>query len=208
MCCCGGGDLARAALERQRRIELVRTIVDPSFQRFAGRPPAEAAANDALYPFDRIHATAERAAGFDPELLVFLWSRLSDPDAAVRYWALKGLQLRSVTLAETEREQLHACLADESPSVRIAAAEVLARQTDPADRSAAWALLVAQADPTRDGMVPATAALEAMSNLRAPNTAIRAQLAALPREGPSPDARYNSYLGRLIETILAAHPAN
>jgi arylsulfatase A-like enzyme len=64
------------------------------FARAAGRSPYDLARDGDRYPFDRVFAAAERAAGFDPKDVPALTASLSDPDAAVRWWAAVGLQVR------------------------------------------------------------------------------------------------------------------
>jgi arylsulfatase A-like enzyme len=91
--------------------------------RFGATPPHEAVRKDPKsYPLERILDAAELASRGEPACLELL----KDDDSAVRFWGAIG----GVVLGEKARpaeERLAKALSDPSPSVRVAAAEALAR---------------------------------------------------------------------------------
>lgn len=95
--------------------------------RFGDEPPYDAVRRDpALYPFDRIAATADLAIERNPKNLDELSQRAEDPDPAVRWWAVAGFAM----LGEEARPALmtaEKALHDPNASVRVAAADALAR---------------------------------------------------------------------------------
>jgi arylsulfatase A-like enzyme len=88
-----------------------------------GQVPYEMAAQDELYPLEKILAAAELVGrpGAGPELA----AALKADDSAVRYWGAVGLLAMGVD-AEPHRRALEAALADSSPFVQITVAEALA----------------------------------------------------------------------------------
>jgi hypothetical protein len=86
--------------------------------------PWDLARDAEAYPQERITAAAVLVGREDA--LEDQTELLSDPDAAVRYWAAVGLAASGRSPAKS-REALHTALADPSAVVRIAAAGALAR---------------------------------------------------------------------------------
>ncbi len=78
------------------------------------------------FPLERIMQTAEVASAGRPESLPELSSRLRDPDSAARYWAATGCAVLGKG-AKSAAPALQQALGDQSPSVRVAAAEALCR---------------------------------------------------------------------------------
>jgi uncharacterized sulfatase len=99
----------------------------------AGRTPPYSMARqgESVYPLGRI-LEAALAAQQGPAALSKLTELLGDDDAAVRYWAATGL-LALGEQAGGAADALRKALSDDSPNVRIAAAEALARQGSPAE---------------------------------------------------------------------------
>lgn len=172
--------------------------------RSRGSTPYELARDAEHYPFEHLFAAAELATGGDREARPEVKALLADPDAAARYWGAIGLLCRGEDAVRASRPELLAALRDESPLVAVAAAEVLGRFGDPDEQRTAVARLLELAPWTADGDVfvslAALNALDRLGELVAPTAdAIR----ALPREGgASPDARYDSYVGRVLDRIL------
>ncbi|NIM47675.1 MAG: sulfatase-like hydrolase/transferase [Gemmatimonadales bacterium] len=93
--------------------------------RAEGRMPIEVTGSDAIYPVARILETADLAGrGVSP--LPQLLEALADEDAAVRYWGATGLAALGGDAAPAV-PALRLRLQDESPAVRLAAAEVMCR---------------------------------------------------------------------------------
>lgn len=96
--------------------------------RFKSEPPYDAIRREPQsYPFARILAAAELAASTTPasaDEQTRLLEMASDDDAAVRYWAIRGLVNRCGD--DKCQAALVAALKDDAPAVRITAAEALA----------------------------------------------------------------------------------
>jgi uncharacterized sulfatase len=99
---------------------------------------------------------------------------------------------------------LHKALADASPFVRIPAAQALGQFGEPADLDKALPVLLEQADWTKGSVFTGIAALNALGALGPKAASASATIKALPDKGPSPDARYNSYIPRLLADLTAA----
>jgi uncharacterized sulfatase len=171
-----------------------------------GVTPYELGHDDTLYPLQRVLKTAEIASLRDASLTPDLIDRLGDPDAAVRYWAATGLLVRGHNAYVDAATKVRPLLDDPSPSVRIAAAEVVGRYgTDPeADRAVAVLLHTAQGQE-RDEYV-ACAALQAIDNLLTERPdAVRPharEISALPLpSGKGVNARAKEYPARLKMTL-------
>ena len=91
-------------------------------RRTAGGSPYEFV-RQADYPHRRIVAAAQ-LVGQGPEACDELATRLADADSAVRYWAATGLAALGPD-ARPAADALTQALDDESPNVRLAAAEAL-----------------------------------------------------------------------------------
>ena len=97
---------------------------------------------------------------------------ISDRDASVRYWGVMGLAKYAAAVEAKDggrtavRSTLHPLLKDDSPSVRIAAAETLGRFGEP---QRALPVLIAALDDPRDAVrVEAVRALENLGEAARP----------------------------------------
>ena len=127
----------RDAIERMRK-ELDRWIVESrdvgflpeaeAWRRSAGTTPYEIAKNSKLYPQRKL-LEAAMLVGSGQETLNQLTALLSDRDSAVRYWAAVGLAALGEKAAPA-RSALVKSLGDSSITVRIEAANALARSGD------------------------------------------------------------------------------
>lgn len=201
-----------------------------------GAPGPRVSTPTPVAPTER-SASAERlvsaaglgATGSDPETPETLNALLTDPDAAVRFWGVQAVRVRGAALRAACTPRLRALLADPSPSVRIAAAQVLADSTAASgsvgagasgsdstkagtaageDDAAALATLARCLDPADSGFFASLAALEAIDSLGERAKPLHATLAALSWKGTAPHARYQSYPARLITSITGvAAPA-
>jgi len=160
------------------------------------------------HPFGRVFDAAERASNLDREALPELRTLLTDSDSAVRYWAALGHLMRGREAVGSGRSALHAALQDPSPYVRIAAAQCLAQYGGAPDRAAALDVLKQLAPPKTNGVFVATAALEAIDALGTQAASLYADVRALDPRGPSPDARFDAHLPKLIENILSRDRPN
>ncbi len=95
--------------------------------RFGDEPQYAAVRRDpSLYPFERIAAAADLANRRDPSSAPALADLLTDSDPAVRYWGAVGLGALGDAASATVGS-LNTALNDESPTVRVAAADALCR---------------------------------------------------------------------------------
>lgn len=195
----------RAAQQAQ-----ARAIRDPGFlpeaelhTRRPGVSPHDFARDDKAYPFERVFATAELAAGLNPADSSRLIPLLDDPDSAVRHWAVRGLAIRGADSVRSATPRLRSMLADTAKPVAIVAAEALARHGAPEDRAAALDLIGRLADPARNDYFTSLAALTALDDLGLAAAQLHAAARAFPREHPAPpDSRYGNYPGRVLAHAL------
>lgn len=89
--------------------------------RAKGKMPYDFAADDSIYPMERILKVADMV-GRGPDYINELAAALSDEDSAVRYWAATGLAALG-SQAYPARHELNEALNDEWPWVRFATAE-------------------------------------------------------------------------------------
>jgi arylsulfatase A-like enzyme len=122
-------------------------------------------------------------------------------EPAVRYWIGVGLIRDEAEGVAVGRVWLHQSLADESPSVRIVAAEALGRFGNNEDLALALPVLLEHANAEQHGVYNAVAALNAIDRLGEKADSIRDQVAKLPRKDPKAPERTAAYCDRLIQKI-------
>ncbi|MGV3484345.1 MAG: sulfatase-like hydrolase/transferase [Planctomycetaceae bacterium] len=169
--------------------------------RSEGTTPYDMAHDDSKYALDRILAAAELASGLETTDTPALAALLKDTDSAVRYWAALGLLMRGEAAVTANADSLRTALSDDSPDVRIVAAQAIGLHGDQTARAAALQTLESLAAPQNHGVLvamPALAAIEALEELAKP---LHGTIARMKPQGPSPDRRYDSYVPRLIANI-------
>lgn len=123
----------QAALRRMRQesIDWMKRTHDlgllPEYEmhrRAEGRTPYDVALDELSNPLDRLLAAAQLANRMDPACTADLIALLKADDAAVRHWGALGLVALGEKAAPAE-QPLREALRDDSPNVRIAAAEGL-----------------------------------------------------------------------------------
>ncbi|MCW5553903.1 MAG: sulfatase-like hydrolase/transferase [Verrucomicrobiae bacterium] len=169
--------------------------------RSQGSTPYELARDEAKYPLKRIVATAELASNLQPDALPELRKLLTDPDSAVRYWAALGFLMRGQSAAQQNEDTMRAALKDASPYVRIVAAEALGLHGQERDRASALTVLRELAPPEKNGVFVSMSALAAIEALGEKAASLHEFIRGLNPNGPSPDARFDSYVPRLIQNI-------
>lgn len=131
-----------------------------------GVTPFELGHDPEHYDLDRILETAEMASQRDEKFTQQLVDRIGDPDAAVRYWALTGLVVRGESgfqpNVQPVRERL---LTDDSPTVRIAAAELVGRYDNTRAAGKAVEVLIELANYENSSEYAATHALLVLDEL-------------------------------------------
>ncbi len=167
--------------------------------RSAGTTPYDLGHDTARYPLERILSTADVASGLQAAAIPILKQTLADSDDVVRYWAALGLLMRGAAGVQAGHAELVAALDDPWPSVRIVAAEAIARFGAAAVQQRALALLQGYGDWSRNPVFVTMAALNALDELGERGEAIKAELRRLPQKGPLPDPRYGEYVPRLLK---------
>ncbi len=194
--------------------DLVLRIRDVGFlpegeihSRSHGESPYDMARDDDRYPLDRILKAAENATrpleasgSLDP-----LEAAIHDSDSAVRYWGALGVLMRGEMGVSEARRELRVALKDESPYVRIVAAEALGRFGTPVDAEEALAVLIELGPIDRNSVFVSMAALNALESLGARADPAADAVRKFPAQGEVPDARYNSYVPRVLEHLTGAH---
>lgn len=201
----------RVALERLRgegrahaaRIRDLGFLPEAEIHARAGRAaPRDALATDAAYPFARVVAAAETAAGGDPGAVPQLQSYLKDADSGVRYWGVMGALMRGPAAMQAMREGLLAALEDPSASVRIAAAQALARHGAASDLPRALDTLRACADPTRTSAFAGIAAMNVIDELGERARPLLGFVRGMEVRDPQTPSRNNDYVQRLKGIVL------
>lgn len=169
------------------------------FARAAGGSPYDYARREGNYPLAQVLETAERASMLEPWAVPQLIEALGDEDGAVRYWGVLGLVMRGAAATARAREPLRAALKDSSPEVRVAAAQALA-QFGGQERELV-PMLLEHADWQKNGVFTSIAALNSLYALDAQALPPLETVGGLPTNGPSADARYRSYIPRLIDDL-------
>ena len=176
---------------------------DEIHTRSAGSTPYDLGHDNDSYPLRRIMAAAELASSLKSEETPELINLLSDEDSAVRYWAATGLLMRGEKAVATAHKQLKQRLSDDSPSVRVAAAQSLAQFGQAEDLEKALLILVDHANVGQHGIYVAMLALNALDELDSRATTVKSAIAALPTKDPSIHSRAKAYIGNLKSKTLS-----
>lgn len=127
---------------------------------------------------------------------------LTDSDRAVRFWATRGLAIRSGDPAAKKALQEVMNDDDQSSSVRIAACDGLLRAGDNEVRHQATTQLIGLANVEHVGHFAAIAAMNSLDMNAELNEQTKAALKELPRQVKKPPARVGKYVGKLINHAL------
>jgi arylsulfatase A-like enzyme len=207
----------RDALERLRQAlrEQVLSVRDVGFlpegeihARAKDSTPYEMGHDPKKYPLENVLAAADLASMLKAQGLPELTRLLDDGDSAVRYWAATGILMRGADAVAASHGALERALKDESPYVRVPAAEALGRYGTASDVELALPVLLEAADVRNHGAYAAIAALNAIDALGPRAAAARGAVRALPRTDPASPDRANEYVPRLIQTISAGSSAS
>jgi arylsulfatase A-like enzyme len=174
--------------------------------RAEGSTPYEMGHDSGKYPIERILAAADLATSMQPGVTKRLEKFMADPDSAVRYWGATGVLIRGAEELQSCHAALTRALSDESPYVRVPAAEALARYGSEADVSAALAVLISVANCRQTNPDAALAALNAIDALGHKAAPLKGQIAALPDSNPKIPRREN-YIPKLRDWITEKLPS-
>ncbi len=167
----------------------------------AGQPPVTLAGSE-RYPARAILESTAPTAGKTAA------PDLASPVAAMRYWAVRRVAEDQQAGVGAHRDELSRLLVDESPSVRIAAAEALGRFGGDSERTTAMSVLAELCDPKKQGVPTAVLALNSIDTLSPLPANVVATLKANSEVPPGTPQRMREYVPRLIERITASAASN
>jgi len=167
-----------------------------------GSSPYEAGHDPARFPAQRILDAAELASTPVPDAVSRLSKALKDNDSGVRYWAAMGAIIRGKMAVESMHDGLVAALADTAPSVRIAAAEALARFGSDDDANRSLEVLMGLSDAVKNGAYVAIQSLNAIGAVGPRAAHLKDRIRALPKSDPSaPERVRTEYISSLIGAL-------
>ncbi|HIF32707.1 MAG TPA: sulfatase [Planctomycetaceae bacterium] len=168
----------------------------------ADQTPYELGHDPHRYPLEKIMAAAEQAAAFDDESLAAVRKALVDPESAVRYWGAMGLLIRKAD-DDLSQRALAKALNDDSPYVRILAAQALGQYGDASHLAEVNKVLIDAANPQLQGIYVAMLALNAIDALGNGAKSLADSIGKLPDSTPGFDRRLRNYIPNLKNKILA-----
>lgn len=154
------------------------------------------------YPLDQLIDIAELASARQPGSLPSLKAALKDDDSGIRYWGALGVLMLGEMAVQASSAALLSAFNDESPNVRIAAAEALVRFGDTADADAGLDVLLELASPVDNGVYVSIAALNAIDAAGPQAQPLMTDLESLPTEDPAASERVSSLVESLKDHIL------
>jgi arylsulfatase A-like enzyme len=192
------------AAQREHLLQVKDICLLPEIElhsRATGSTPYQTARDPAKVPLENILTAAGLASNLDPAAVPELTRLMTDPDSIVRWWATLGLHMRGGDAVTSHVTALEKALGDDSPAVRIAAAQALGTYGNAASLEKSLKTLGELAPPENNGVLVSMSALAAIEALGAKAVPLHPSIAAMKKAGPSPDSRFNSYVVRLIENI-------
>jgi len=196
----------RAALrDHTLRIRDIGFIPEGERFRMAGnQAPWELGQAPDRYPLEAVLAAAEIASSIDvstPATLGQLDEYTRSDHPVLRYWGTLGVLMRGEPAVAPRGRRWLELLRDPSPSVRVVAAESLARFGTEAEQAAAIETLLVLADWSKHDVFTSMTALAALETLEDRLPDLAPALAQLPSTGPTPHNRYASYVPRLLDRL-------
>ena len=140
------------------------------------------------------------AAGLSPWATKTLTTYLKDKDSAVRYWGAMGLLMRGKKGVSMTAKHLEKALNDESPYVRVVAAEALGKYGNKNQISKAVETLGQIANPIKNGCFPSMLAMNAIDHLDNKAKSLLPMIESMPQVPEGVDKRFQGYVGRLVKT--------
>ena len=171
--------------------------------RSEGSTPYEMGHDAARYPMEKIMAAAELASSLEADVTDELARLFEDEDSAVRYWAAMGILMRRTDAVIAAKPVLHRALADDSPYVRVIAAEALGRYGSESDAAEAVSVLMELARLDTNGVFVSVLALNTLDELDKKAASVAGAIGALPQSDPATPRRMKTYVPRLIEKTTA-----
>jgi uncharacterized sulfatase len=161
------------------------------------RSPYDMARDGESYDLPAVLRAADLSTRQDvpaPELNPLFRGKSTD----VRYWAVLGVLIRGADGYAAAAGEVRAALADVTPCVRVAAAEVLVRYGGPEEVKKALAVLAELSDARHNSVFTVMAALTALDAVGEKAAPVAAVVGKLPAKGEVPDPRYAPYVPRLM----------
>jgi arylsulfatase A-like enzyme len=193
---------------RKAHLDHINKIIDVGFlpegeihSRSKGSTPYEMARTD-KYPFKRIFLAADMASGLSSWATKPLIGYLKDRDSAVRYWGVMGLLMRGQKVVSMTAKHIEKALRDDSPYVRVVAAEALGKYGNEDQISKAVETLSQIADPIKNGCFPSMLAMNAIDHLDHKAKSLLPLLETMPQIPEGVDKRFQGYVGRLVNTTV------
>jgi uncharacterized sulfatase len=169
--------------------------------RAKGSSPYEVGHNPQKYDFDAVFAAANTASSMRAADLPAIVAFMDSNDSAVRYWGATGLLCHGKDGVTAGHEQLVKALKDDSPIVRVVAAEALGRFGSSDDTAAALKVLLKYCQPTEDAYLT-TAAWNALDYLDERAAPAKEAIRAISPDPVSPPQRYGGYSRALKNQTL------
>ena len=191
---------------RRAHLDHINQIIDVGFlpegeihSRSAGSNPYDMARTD-KYPYKRIFLAADMASGLSPWATKTLINYLRDKDSAIRYWGAMGLLMRGKKGLSMTGKYLEKALHDDSPYVRVVAAEALGKFGNQDQVTQAVNTLGQIADPIKNGCFPSMLAMNAIDHLDEKAKSLLPIIESMPQVPEEVDKRFQGYVGRLVKT--------
>lgn len=161
--------LARLRKAQQEQIVAVHDVgflpEAEMHRRAQGTTPYDMARDPQRYPLSRVVGMAELASRGGAEVLTQFRNALDDADPAVRYWAAMGILIHGRSAVAAAPNDLRRAMADDSPDVRIVAAQSLAQYGRPEDCAPAVAVLADMVSYKAHGIYVSQTAMNALELL-------------------------------------------
>ncbi|MDA0283004.1 MAG: sulfatase-like hydrolase/transferase [Planctomycetota bacterium] len=168
-----------------------------------GSTPYDVGHDTAKYDLESILTAAEDASSRDAGKTDSLVSRLSDSNRSVRYWAALGLLMRGEAGLQAGHDALIKSLSDESPSVRVIAAQVLAQFGSNADNVKGLAVLVKHASIESNTIFVSMLAFNALDELDDRAASVAELIKELPDKSQVKYPRMDAYVPNLKSRTLS-----
>jgi arylsulfatase A-like enzyme len=168
-----------------------------------GSTPYDVGHDTAKYDLESILTAAEDASSRDASKTPSLVTRLSDSNRSVRYWAALGLLMRGEAGLKAGRGELSKALKDESPSVRVIAAQVFAQFGSGDDSSVGLPVLLQHASVETNTIFVAMLALNALDELDERAASIEDRIESLPTKSKVNYPRMGAYIPNLKTKTLS-----
>jgi uncharacterized sulfatase len=166
--------------------------------------PFELARDAEVYPIEEVVNAAAIASRIDDTSTPTMDKVVAltrSPVAVLRYWGAMGIVMRGGAGFEKSGQALEALIDDESPAVRVVAAEGMARYGAGAIRERGEQGLLGLADWSKGDVFTSVAALNSMETLGERLAGLKGAIGRLPKEGEVLHNRYSSYVPRLLERL-------